>query len=1000
MRIIRFILNRPVGSLMLWLGLLLGGIWAGMNMRLDFLPELSIPRLTIVAQYQGLPAGEIRSLLTIPLEDSLSSLGGLRNMKSISRDGLSLIELEFPWGTDRTEAGMRTREVIDLAWHSLPSEAAKPHVLTIDPGDVPIITIAVFPKTGSLQLARRLSDRELRSRLQRIDGVGSIQVSGGLVEEIHIEADSARIANLGYSLPALADVVSNSNIDYPADTITEGTTEYLVKTKSRAEDLETLGKLYLPVGNAGGGTSSVQLNDIAGLSFGTADQHSFFYSGGQNAKTREGVRVQIRRRPGYSPADMVENFKNELPEIQRSFDRDLDIRIISDRSIALTCSMRDLRIALVSGAIFAFLVILLFMRNIRRAAILLVSLPSSLLFAVLFLFLSGKSLNLMSLGGLALGVGMVVDNSIVVIERLARRLNPETGRAERIEIITRTVAELAPSLAGSTATTVIVFTPLLFIRGLFGALFGDLSLSVIFSLSSSLLISLTVIPVLYLLLKPGESGNSGGRLYIFLRKLIRFSLRRPVPVIAAVIICCLSAYLPFRSLRVEVVSPLNEGVLNCSVKMPPGTSIEAVKNLTADIINETGRIRGIGSILAWAGGESSDPYYLASTEESSETIQLRITFPLTEDSERITTELEELLEFQGSTVSIQPPENILEKLIGVNSSRDMVLEGDDPGRLRAAAGSLLSSGIDAHLVPEEEKALINMYPDRQALSSLGIDLPALSHQLSLAVYGSVPTSILIDGREIDVRLRAEDDVRRSRTSLMQLSILNNESIPVIMSSVMEMREESAFPYLLRENRKDLSVIRPAQGAEPSDIEMLKDRGARPKEIPVLNSQASEILMMFALAVLLLYLCLGIQFESFSIPLLLMLSIPPGAAGICAALFLSGGSINLNSCLGILVVMGVSVNNGILLYEESRRLLFRPGALPLSALYRGTSSRLRPILMTSITTVTALIPLAVGPFGNSSQSSLAVSVIGGLTVSTLLSLLLLPLIFRLKLKREQ
>ena len=232
MRIIEFVLKRPVGTLMLCIGLTLGGIWSAITMRLDFLPDFTVPKLTVAAAYKGLPADEIRQLITMPLEDSLSSLGGLQNMSSISRDGLSLIELEFPWGTDSTSAGIRTREAIDIAWLNLPSGASKPQVLAVDPGNIPIITIAVYPKNGNLSLARRLAERELSSIIQRIEGVGSIQVSGGYVEEVHIDADPDILASRGYTLASISNTLETSNIDYPAGIITERQYRIYCKNKS------------------------------------------------------------------------------------------------------------------------------------------------------------------------------------------------------------------------------------------------------------------------------------------------------------------------------------------------------------------------------------------------------------------------------------------------------------------------------------------------------------------------------------------------------------------------------------------------------------------------------------------------------------------------------------------------------------------------------------------------------------------------------------------------
>ena len=782
----------------------------------------------------------------------------------------------------------------------------------------------------------------------------------------------------------------------------EGTTDYFVKTSARAESIAELSEIYLPP-VLKEKTTAVRLKDIAVLERSFSERTSVFYCANDNDNTPssvEGVRIQIRRQNGYSPVAMAENLLRELPEIQRSFGRSLDIRIISDRSRALKKSMNNLVISLLSGAVFAFLVILLFMKNIQRALILLVSLPASLLFAVLLLFLCGKTLNLMSLGGLALGVGMVVDNSIVITERLSRRVMSSSCIESRRELISLLTAELAPSLAGSTVTTVIVFMPLLFIKGLPGALLGDLGLSVILALSASLAVALALIPVLYLVLNPPVSEfKPGNNSFVFLRKILRFSLRKPFPVLLAVIILFAAGLIPLKKLPIEVVSPINEGMLQASVRLAPGTNIEAVSRLAEELSVEIIKKTDAFMVSARAGGENDDPYYLSSTEESAETIQLEILYPVKTAYKNIARSLKTVLDISGGSSLIQPPENILENLIGGRSFPEWMIIGDNPLLLRQTAAEIAEKIPGAGLVPADEKAILKVYPDRAALASYGIDISALAGQLSGTLYGTVPVKLMFENREIDVRLRAEDRFKTDRSELYGLTIPNSTAAPVRMQGIAGLVEESALPWFLRKNRKDISVIRLENHADEKLSKVLKNSGAMLREENLLLQNLKDIIITFITAGILLFLCLGIQFESVSIPLLLMLSIPPGAAGILTALFLFGSSINLNSCLGILAVMGISVNNGILLFEESRRLMKTDGALPCGALYRGTASRLRPIIMTGLTTVVSLIPLAVNPYGTSSQSSLAIAVIGGLSVSTVLSLLIIPNILRIRLNRD-
>ena len=974
---------------MLWAGILTGGIWSALTMDTAYLPEFTVPGLTVIAPYTGLPAAEIREMVTIPLEDSLSSVSGLQQISSISRDGLCIIELEFPWGTDRTEAGIRTREAIDIAWQRLPSDAPKPQVMGIDPGDIPIITLGVFPENSSLTLVKRLADHELRSSLQQVSGVGSIQVSGGLTEEVHVDFDPAAAAGSGIGISEIYKTLENANIEYPAGTVTEGSTDYLVKTFAESNSLAELEKLHV--------SNSVQLKDVADLSFGTAKQNSVFFFCKENQKPEEGIRLQVRCRDGFSPAEMAANLKKDLSEIRKRFSGSMSIEIISDRSTALKRSITELLKSLFIGSFFAFAVILFFMRNLSKALILLVSLPASLLTAVLLLHLTGHTLNLMSIGGLAIGVGMVVDNAIVVIERLDRHPSAEPGGNKTAEII----SGLSTALCGATLTTIIVFTPLLIMKGLMGSLFSDLGLSVIFSLASSLIVSLTLIPVLYVNLcsKIKSKQDNSKKMRKSSVKIVKFILRNPLRILIAATVLISAGLIPIRQLPFEVISPVNEGVLTFTLGLPQGSSIASAGNCVEALLPELIKLDGIESIAAWAGGETSDPYYLSSTDESAETIQFLIKHPLNTDTENLKSRLKEELKLPGTAACFNPPEDILGDLIGMKENLDWVIEGDNPEALRRDAVKAAGQLSDAKPVPARTKTQIQLHPDRYSLSVKKAELPEISRFLSNLIRGAVPAYLKKDDFDLPIRLRGDRSFISSEADILQIDLPRSSDEPVRLSSVLHSEKKDSLPFLLRENRKDIAVLRLNTPPLPGDEKILTAYNAKPRSVPVLISRSDEIkkLLLFALA--LLYLCLGIQFESFSIPLLLMLCIPPGISGIIAANFLSAGSLNLNSALGIMVVMGISVNNGILLYEEHNRLLIKPGSRHLGAVYRGTVSRIRPILLTNLTTLSALLPIAFDPNNVSSQASLAVSVIGGLTVTALISVVFIPNIIKITGRRR-
>ncbi len=483
--LIRLSINRPVATVMVFLAVLIVSIWSISLMPVDFLPEIEVPKLTVISSYGGLPAKEIRELLTIPLEDSFSSLKGIKHINSISRDGLSIIELEFHWGTDMVLAGVESREVIDLAYLSLPFGAGKPQVLPVDPNDEAVMTIGVFPQDGDFALARRLAEREIKTRLQQGRGVGTIQVAGGLVDEIQILLDQSFIGSKGLSVSGISQDLASGNISYPVGVIEEGSVEYIVKADGKAANWQEIGEFYVTIDE---NTPPLRIKEMGTVTPDYKDQHSAFHYNG-----REGVLLSIRKQGGTSPVSMAQSVRDELGLLKKSYENSLDMAVISDSSEIIKKSINDLVLSAILGALFAFLVLLVFLKNFQNSLLLILALPVSISWALLLLSLTGRSLNIMSLGGLAMGVGMLVDNAIVVMERLS------SLKMKNRQMVISETTRLASSLTGSTITSLVVFFPVLFLPGLLGTLFTDLALAVIFSLSASLIIAVTLIPVLFIL---------------------------------------------------------------------------------------------------------------------------------------------------------------------------------------------------------------------------------------------------------------------------------------------------------------------------------------------------------------------------------------------------------------------------------------------------------------------------------------------------------------------
>ena len=1043
--------RRPIATLMAFLALLILGLLAAAGLGIELLPDVHVPKLVVSASFPGLPASEVRVLLSIPLEDALSSLPGVKRIASVSRDGVSTVTLEYQWGTDMKMAAVEARERIDVVYPSLPSETGKPMVLPVDPGEGAVLLVGVFPRGGDLSFARRLAEREIKTRLQQVSGVGSITVVGGTRDEVKVLVDQEKAAARGVMLTDIAEALAGSNIDSPAGSITEGATELLVKTEGTAREAASLGELTV----TGTGGARFEVRDVARISRGECQRASLFQVNG-----REGVGLQVHRRAGTSPVALSRGVRAELDSLGRAYGRDLELVVARDSSLFVSRSLRDLALSATAGAAIAFLVVLLFVRDMAASLMLISSVPISIVVSLLFLRAAGRSLNVMSIGGLSMGIGMMMDNSVVILENLQRRLLPEGttrprgsglpggagSRAFTVEAVVSAVDEMSGSNIGSTVTSIVVFLPVIFLPGVIGAVFTDLALSVIFSQVTSFVVSVTLIPVLFRLSNTARARwravqdrgrrpiiRGRGMAYVerLFRRLLRTTLRKPL-LLAAILAGTTGAGIAcFRLLPFEFLPSIDTGEIDLTIALPGGSSIGCASATAVELSERLLAFDGVRMVHARAGGEEEDLSYLADPLEAGEA--LHMTVALSTGRRRtafaIADEMRRAFATADERISIELPGNIVAPLLGLSSGRtELVASGKDQqeaiARARELAGSIerLGAGGTVALSPSGEKPELRIVPDRDAVARSGTDIVAIARAARAALDGVVPTRLAVEGREEDVRVMLRPADTASSDGIGSLRIRTPRGAFVRLSDLARVVEAGSPIALARADRSDVAYVRlPAAGPDRRAIgraveEILRTRPyARSLETSALKESMSPLILTFVLVILLLYLVLGAQFESFLLPLFLLASLPLSFFGIVAALVLTGKSLNVDSILGIIVLFGIAVNNTIVLYETyARRMgdagsplgspLGSPRGLPLGsaaliAVYRGTSERLRPILITMLTTVTALVPIALDASGTSTQSSMAIAIIGGLFVSTALTLFAAPMIFHRYLGRR-
>ncbi len=971
---ISFFIHRPVTTLMASLAFLLIGVLGILNLPREFYPNLETPKLVISAPYSTASTKDIRTMVTIPLEDALSSLQGLEGMKSISRPGLTLIELELQWGTDMLFAGIQTRGIIDSVWQGLPSDMKKPVVLGVDPNQQPLMTIGIIPQSMSLPNLTKIAEREVKTELQQVEGVASTILAGGRDKEVVITVEASILSGRGFSLEDLANTIGENNLNYPTGTIREGSKELMVKARGRAENPGELENIPLKNKDTG---QVFLLSDLADVDFKLKEQQSYFGIGGT-----EGVGLILRRRVGENPIKVADHLKTTINSLNERYKGQFSLRILKDSTILIRENIRSLALSLITGMIISFIILFLFTKRIGPALILLISIPLSLSATLGLLFLFNVTLNIMSLGGLALGIGMLVDNSVVILENLQKNkaITPN-------EIYDGTI-RMARSTLGSTLTSVLIFLPLLFLPGLIGSLYRDLALSISFSLLISFIVSITFTPVGYMFIKAKYIYSNKIKRYKnpgWYRRNLKKILRHPILLFPLIIAALLPLLFVFPSLKINFIAETLQNELNLTIKYPSGTSLAWIKKQDAFLSEKIYSLPEISSVYSRIGAEDEDIFYLSNSEESSSL--LHITIGYRGNQLIIKQKINLMLSSISTPFTLEPTIDPLKEILGLKKQGTWILTAESPEDLARRSEQIRSffssKDEEIQIHPDLELSELHIIPKRAQLTRTNLDLSQLVSTVHAGLEGVEQGHMSIEGIDYPIRFRVPFF---GSHEIGNISILTPGGVVIPVSEVADLRWEKSPAKLLRINRMDAKWIDINESGILQSNPPFSDLSV--PDGSLFQRYTKEILLLFLVSLVLLYLYLGAQFESFSQPFLMLAAIPLGASGGISALAIAGLSLNLQSALGILVLFGLVVNNSILLVDAINRETV--SGIPTGyAILKASVSRLRPILITSLTTLFALLPLGIDLFGESPQQGLAVVIMGGLLVSTALTLFIIP-----------
>jgi HAE1 family hydrophobic/amphiphilic exporter-1 len=1018
MSIPRLAIQRPITMFMLSaVVMLIGGISLA-RLPVDLMPDVSFPSITVRVSYGGVGPLEMEELVSRPLEQALSAVAGLERIESTSSEGSARVTLNLAWGTDLNEAADDIRNRLDRVRGRLPEEADAPIMFKFDASAAPIMGVGVEGDYDRVKL-REIAEHDLSQRLERVPGVAAVTVEGGLRRQIHVELSKEKIRALDLPVDRVVNLLRSENQNIPLGEIDEGDRTYLVRSQGQFENLNEIRDLVVMTRQG----VPVYMRDIAEIKDSTEDFRSFTRING-----KPGVRLRITKQSGTNTVAIADDVREEVARINREIPN-ITLTVLDDSSRFISRSIHAVQEHALVGGFLVMAIIFVFLRNLRATFIVFTSIPISVIGTFALLYFNGYTLNTMTFGGLALGIGMIVDASIVVLENTFRHM--EHGK-DRMTASIDASEEVWSAILASTLTHIAVFVPLLFLTGVSSILFKQLSVVVMFSLSMSLFVAVTIVPVLcsrLLKLPPPVSERRGltGRLYTWsenilnamderYRNIIHTALKHRPTVLGLGTACVVAAVLILPTIGFELMPQADEGEVRVTAELPVGTRAERAEEVAI-------RLEGLAKeyvpeaedIITQAGGGGFGPGG-GGANRTNMTIRLVPKDQRKRSNEQIARDLNRQLPGIIPGVIIQTNASggnqQQNRMFGGGDSRiALEIQGDDLQVSQRVAQSV--KGI-MDRVPEVRNARVGrddgrpelaIQVDRPKAALLGLSVTGVANSIRTNVGGTQAAFFREAGNEypIIVRLREEDRGRVEDISDILLSTGQGQVVEA--KNLMTVRNQSGPTEIQRKNQE--RILRVTAEPEATLSDALAALNARLSEVNVppdfsvgFGAEAEEqarafaqLQMMLILAIVLVYAVMASQYESLRDPFIIMFSVPLAAIGVVLALKLTGTTFSLQAYIGVIMLAGIVVSNAILLVDYTN-ILRRRDNMPLrEAVEVAGRTRLRPILMTSLATMLGLVPMALGiGEGAELQAPLARVVIGGLLASTLITLVFVPTVY--------
>lgn len=1051
MNFLRAVVSRPIAVFMVVVTLLLLGAVSLTGLKLDLFPQLQIPVALVMTSYRGAGPEEVEKLVTRPLEEALGTVNGVKSLRSVSASGLSVIILELAWGTNLDFAALDMREKVDLIKGLLPEGADEPQVLKMDPTLMPVAQVAVSGNLDLTQL-KAVAEDTIKNRLERVEGVASADVFGGLSREILVLPDPAALAAHGLALPQVVQALQAANLSLSGGYVPAGEREYLLRVTGEFSVPQQVAAVAIPKPQGG----TVRLGDVAVIRDAAADVEQ-----ASRVNGRPSVALVVNKRSDANTVAVARGVRAALRDLQDELPPGLELYTVFDQGRYIEMALANIGRDLILGAILATLVLFFFLRSFRSTLVLALAMPVSIIGTFVMMRFGGLNLNVMTLGGLALGVGMMVDGGIVVLENIFR--HHEEGKPPEEAAVFGT-AEVGNAVIASILTNIVVFLPIIFTEGIAHELFTPLALTVSFALLASLLVALTVVPMLAARLlrvaamgppvpavaaagagpagaaggqePEGESGNrKTGLLSAADRLLAKFALllagveRRYLEllawalshrkrVITWAVIAVVGSFALIPVVGVELLPSMDQGFVYVNVELPRGATLaetDRVVRSIEEIARSLPEVETVATTLGSAFGQMGGAFGGHQVEMA--TVELELV--KRSQRRRSSEELAEIIRQRAAAIPGAKVTATGNALLGAGSSQYMQpleirIRGDDLKTLAALADQVAervrhvpgTREVKSSLEEGRPEAVVHVDP--QMAARYGLTPAQVASAVRTAVQGQVATHYRVGGREIAIRVRLPEEARADLEALEGLLLMTPAGAAVPLSSVGEMRLERGPAAVERLDQVRLATVTASLGAGYNLGKVTQQVRASLADLALpggyslefggqveeLNEAFSGLFLAFWIAVALVYIVMAAQFESLVHPFTIMLSLPLAAVGAVLGLLLTGRTFNITAFIGVVVLVGIVVNNAIVLVDYIN-ILRRRGLAREEAILRAGPRRLRPILMTALTTVLGMVPLALGlGEGGEAQAPMATVIVGGLLTSTFLTLVVVPVVYTL------